>query len=317
MLNIARMDNKNKLITGWKIAIFSIVIILLTGYSVTNNRDAEYHGFKDTFNSGEPEYFRYGSGGNRAEFTHSSGVRSSVEPDTRVLLLKMDPEDSATPWQGPNMSSHQVCHFGTYAGRLRIPEVSRQPNVGGVVGFFTYFNDPNINGHSEIDIEWLIADPEIIYLNAWLDTDAPPEITRRRVGRIINLAEGVVYSTTYTENVGDRPVRTPLTGNENFPETVPAIENFNAAERFHTYGFDWESDRIRWWIIHPEINDTVVLWDYRGPRERITQTPASFMINIWHTDNWPVHTNPESVERPEYPFGVEFDWVSYAPLDIR
>ncbi len=296
----------------------ALVAALMVAERCSNEAGSESKGFLENFTADTLVNFRYGSGGNRAGFTRLCGVPSLIEPDTRVLALTMDPDDSASPWQGPNFSSHEFCHYGTYSGRIKTPDVKDlQPNVGGVVGFFTYFNDPDINGHSEIDIEWLIADPEIIYLNAWLDTDAPPEISRRRVGRIINLAKGLIYTTTYTEEVGEETVRIPLSDNENSPEAIPAIENFDASSRFHTYGFDWHPDRIRWWIIHPETADTVVLWDYRGPRERIPQTPARFMVNIWHTDNWPVHTNRYSVERPAHHFGVEFDWVAYEPLRRR
>jgi beta-glucanase (GH16 family) len=291
--------------------------ILMAG-KCSNERGTENKGFVEDFAADTLVNFRYGSGGNRAEFTRAYGIPSVLEPETRVLTLTMDPDDRATPWQGPNISSHGFCHYGSYSGRIKIPDVrTLQPNVGGVVGFFTYFNDPAINGHSEIDIEWLIADPEIIYMNAWLDTDAPPEISRRRVGRTINLAKGIIYNTTYTEEVGDKTVRTPLSGDENLPVKIQAIENFDASAGFYTYGFDWYPDRIRWWIIHPETGGKVVLWDYRGPWERIPQTPARFMINFWHTDNWPVHTNPNSVERPVHRFGAEFDWVSYTPMGLR
>lgn len=294
--------------------VSALAAALIAADRCSDETAPENKGFAEDFTADTLVNFRYGSGGNRAGFTRVCGAPSSLEPGTSVLALTMDPDDKASPWQGPNISSHQFCHYGTYSGRLKTPSVlETQPNVGGVVGFFTYYNDPAINGHSEIDIEWLIADPEIIYLNAWLDTDAPPEIQRRRVGRIINLAKGVIYTTTYTEEVGEETVRIPLSGYENIPEKIAAIENFDASARFHTYGFDWHPDRIRWWIIHPETADTVVLWDYQGPRERIPQTPARFMMNIWHTDNWPVHTNRYSVERPAHHFTVEFDRVSYKP----
>jgi hypothetical protein len=298
--------------------VFILITAILSAGKCSDEAGSGGKGFTENFTADTLVNFRYGSGGNRAPFTREYGVASILEPGTRVLSLKLDPDDRAHPWQGPNISSLEFCHYGTYSGRLKTPAVlETQPNVGGVVGFFTYFNDPAINGHSEIDLEWLIADPEIIYMNAWLDTDAPPEIQRRRVGRTVNLAKGIIYNTSYTEEVDGKYVSVPVTGNENLPEKIPAIENFDASARFYTYGFDWYPDRVRWWIIHPETADTVVLWDYRGPVERIPQTPARFMMNIWHTDNWPVHTNPNSVERPAHPFGVEFDRVSYKPWNPR
>ena len=54
-----------------------------------------------------------------------------------------------------------------YATRLRIPDIRNiQPNAGAVVGYFTYHVD-SVPGLSEIDFEWLIADPEIIYIGTW------------------------------------------------------------------------------------------------------------------------------------------------------
>ncbi|WP_155851755.1 glycoside hydrolase family 16 protein [Chitinivibrio alkaliphilus] len=285
-------------------------------------------GFMAEFDAPEPtknvEYFSYGSGGNQADFTWYAGVESAREEGTRTLALTMDSEDAPGAWQGPNMNTG-FTQFGTYATRVRIPHTDDQPNVGGVVGFYTFYNDEwaedmendwtgtGLYDNSEIDFEWLIADPEVLYLSAYTDYHGPTGETRQ-VSRILNLAEGHIYSTTYRERLGSDGV--DLHGAENYPETIPAIENFNAADRFYTYGFDWEPDRIRWWILHPETKDTVVLWDYQGPQERITQKPARLMLNIWHTDSWSVITNPHSTEAPQADtFSVEFDWVSYDPLD--
>lgn len=60
---------------------------------------------------------------------------------------------------------------------------SEQPKAGAVVGFYTYYNDkygsaqtPDINGNgvpdnSEIDFEWLIANPRIVNMTAYTDFD--------------------------------------------------------------------------------------------------------------------------------------------------
>ncbi|MGM0462310.1 MAG: glycoside hydrolase family 16 protein [Fibrobacterota bacterium] len=285
-------------------------------------------GFHSDFDAPNPtkdvDNFTYGSGGNQEDFTWNAGVESSAEEGTRTLSLTMDSDDDPGAWQGPNMNTG-LAHFGTYSTRVRIPQTHDQPDVGAVVGFYTFYNDEwaedmsndwtgtGLYDNSEIDFEWLIADPEVLYLSAYTDYHGPTGETRQ-VSRIVNPAEGEVYSTKYKESLGGGGV--DLEGAENYPESIPVIEDFNAADQFYTYGFDWEPERIRWWILHPENQDTVVLWDYQGPQERITQKPARLMLNIWHTDGWSVITNPDATEAPqEDTFSVEFDWVSYAPLD--
>lgn len=267
--------------------------------------------------------FYYGSGGLKKDFTWKSGQTSSIEPESQVLKLTIDPADKPSAWQAANLTSNGYTHFGTYSARIKIPDVSSQPNVGAVVGFFTYYNDEwntelpadiNKNGlydNSEIDFEWLVADPEIIYITAYTDYNGPTGETKK-VARILNLAKGTIYTTNYAETLGESG--TALTGVENQPETIVAIPGFNASKRFYTYGFDWHTDKIRWWIINPETNDTVVLWDYRGPQSRITQKQASIMLNFWHTNNWPVLTNAKSIETPKDTFSAEFDNVTFTPV---
>ncbi len=303
------------------------VTTALLALSVSVN-GATMGAFNEDFSAGNnPQSvtnFYYGSGGNMADFTWLSGQKSTVEPSSEILRLTMDPAEKPGAWQGPNMISNDRCHFGTFAARLKIPSVTSQPNIGGVVGFYSYYNDQwdtelpadiNKNGlydNSEIDFEWLIADPTIIYLTAWTDhQELPNSNACRKVSRIINLAKGIIYNTEYSEDVGG--VGTKLSGVENVPSAITPIPGFNASKQFYTYGFDWKSDQIRWWILHPETNDTIVLWDYRGSVERITQKEASLMMNIWHTNDWSVVTNAKATEAPRDTFSVEFDWVSYTP----
>ena len=34
-------------------------------------------------------------------------------------------------------------------------------------------------------------------------------------------------------------------------------------------------------------------------------------MNFWHTNEWSVHTNPASVERPVKSYELEVDWMKY------
>jgi hypothetical protein len=168
--------------------------------------------------------------------------------------------------------------------------------------------DPEL-GLSEIDFEWLLADPEIIYVGTWTG----PRGKLRRIGRTINMAKGIIYSTSTRE--GHQGERTQLTGIQNQPDTIPAIEGFDASSQFYTYGFDWYPDRIRWWMIHPITADTVVLWDYQGSKVGIPPNASRYRLNFWYTNNWPVYTNPNSIEKPLHPYELEIDWMSYDPMD--
>ena len=235
-------------------------------------------------------------------------VLDSYLSGIKILSFKIDPTDSAGAGRGPEIISNDFTHFGSYAACLRVPDVRDiQPNVGAVVGYFTYHVDRE-QGLSEIDYEWLIADPEVIYVGTW--TGFRGEL--RRIGRTINLAKGIIYSTT--TRVGHNGVRSELTGEQNQPDTIPAIEGYDASSQFYTYGFDWFADHLRWWMIHPETADTVVLWDYKGSPLGIPQNPSRYRLNFWYTDNWPVETNPNSIERPLQPYELEIDWMSYDPL---
>lgn len=176
-----------------------------------------------------------------------------------------------------------------------------------MVGYFTYHVD-SIPGLSEIDFEWLLADPTVIYMGTW--TGHSGEL--KRVGRTINLAKGIIYNTVYREDHAD--VRTPLTGTQNQPETIEAIPDFDASANFYAYGFDWHPDRIRWWMIHPTTGEKVVLFDYQGSTRGIPQHRSHYRMNFWHTNNWSVETNPLSTEKPLQPYELEVDWMSYEPF---
>jgi beta-glucanase (GH16 family) len=255
--------------------------------------------------------FRYGSTGSKDVFKYTVGVTSSVEPGTKVLLFKIDPVDSAGPGRGPEIISTNFTHFGSYSARIKIPQVKNvQPNVGAVVGYFTYHMD-SIQGLSEIDIEWLIADPSILYIGTWTGYRGKLQ----RIGRTIDLAKGRIFYTISKLNYNGTP--NTLTGMQDQPETISAIDGFDASAKFYTYGFDWYPDRLRWWIIDPVTGKKIVLWDYQGSLLGIPQNPTEYRMNFWHTNTWPVETNPASIEKPLHPYELEVDWMKYELLEMK
>src|SRR4051812_37079788 len=150
------------------------------------------HSFTENFSDSALHYFRYGSTGNKAPFKWQSGVTSNAEPGSKVLLFKIDPADSAGAGRGPEIISNSFTYFGTYSARVKVPNVDVQPNTGAVVGYFTYFMD-SVYGLSEIDFEWLVAAPSIVYIGTWTGYNS----NLKRIGREINLATGTIYNTIY------------------------------------------------------------------------------------------------------------------------
>ena len=284
-------------------------VVIMAGLSACTQRERYHDSFKEDFNSSSSRIFQHNSFGSGDALRYAFGVDSPTEPGTKILSFKIDPEGPAGAGKGPEIVSKKFTHFGTYAARLKAPDIKNiQPNAGVVVGYFTYHMDSD-PGLSEIDWEWLIADPEIIYVGTWTG----PRGNLKRIGRTINMAKGIIYNTSYREDLSG--IRRPLTGIQSQPDTIPAIEGYNASKQFYTYGFDWHTDRIRWWMIHPVTADTVVLWDYKGSLEGIPQNKSHYRVNFWHTNNWPVETNPNSIEKPLHPYELEIDWISYKPFE--
>lgn len=307
LINITGQINKVTLFIIMKQILFIISFFTsLTGYAQQENLA---HAFTENFNDSVLQNFRYGSAGNKAAFKWQPGVTSKTEPDSKVLLFKIDPADSAGAGRGPEIISNDFTYYGTYAARLKVPDVRNvQPNTGAVVGYFTYYMD-SVYGLSEIDFEWLVADPSIIYIGTW--TGYNGEL--KRIGRTINLAKGIIYNTIYKEGYNGKP--DSLTGAQNQPETIEAINNYDASSGFYTYGFDWHPDRLTWWMVHPVTGKKIVLWDYSGSQRGIPQHATYYRVNFWHTNNWGVETNANAIEKPLYPYELEVDWMKYTPFD--
>ena len=151
--------------------LFLMTVIFVAG-SYANAQQEKYHQyFFEDFSSSPSVNFQLNPTSKGDDFTYRFGVDSPTDPGTKLLLMKIDPEGVAGAGKGPELISDYFTHFGTYAARLKVPEVKDiQPNVGAVVGYFTYHMD-SVPGLSEIDFEWLLADPEIIYIGTWTGTD--------------------------------------------------------------------------------------------------------------------------------------------------
>ena len=282
--------------------------------------------FKEDFSYGSSNFFEYNYRRSGYDSRYYSGIPSFTEEGTDIMLYRIDPEDPAGAGRGPEIVSRNYTFYGSYSARFKLPKAKEvQPNVGAVAGYFTYNVDKEL-GLSEIDIEFLLADPRIIYVGTWTGKQG----TLNRVGRTINLATGEILETIWrgeTRNPDGTVTRirnTPLTGPQSRPDKIDAIEDFDASSRFYTYGWDWYPDRLVWWMLHPETGRKVILWDYEGkvlfPGQPcptgIPTHKSKYRFNFWHTNNWPVETNRASVEKPLYPYELEIDWMSYTPFRL-
>jgi hypothetical protein len=277
--------------------------------------DAKFHkAFFEDFSGKDSRFFdvRGRRAGEGEEFRLHSGVPSFSEKETNIILYRIDPKDPAGAGRGPEIISKELTYYGTYTARLKVPDIRKvQPKTGAVVGYVTYHVSDNEGGLSEIDFEWLIADPTIIYIGTW--TGQRP---LNRVGRIVNMATGEILDTSYKrQGEGGTPFTDPK---QLAPQVIQAIPDYDASARFYTYGFDWYPDRLTWWMEHPETGEKITLWDYTGTTPNFTgipNNPTHYRLNFWHTDNWPVETNRNSIEAPLYNYELEVDWMSYTPFD--
>ncbi len=104
-----------------KSSTLSFLLFLVPFISICQSRD--FHGeFVEDFSDSTFQYFRYGSTGNKSDFKYQIGAGSSIEPETKILSFKIDPQDSAGAGRGPEIISKSFTHFGTYAARLKVPD---------------------------------------------------------------------------------------------------------------------------------------------------------------------------------------------------
>lgn len=212
--------------------------------------------------------------------TTLSLIKNSKARDGRALRLTLPKGAAASPGQGVGVTSRARYRYGTFSTRMRTADCRKQKHAGVVTGAFTFANDGRdhdgngITDNDEIDIEFLCAQPEVVYLTIWTDysetTDAFNAITRT-----IDLRTGTVLSTCRRHSWAD----------DCPPEKkkIKRIKNFDSATRFRTYGFDWQPDHVTYFT-YDDTGHKIVLWNYRG--RYIPDTAAPFMQNVWHSPNW-------------------------------
>lgn len=267
--------------------------------------------FTENWNASSSPYFNF----HTSKSTITSNFADAAGTDGKVLQMKLAARPRAGAGNGPEIQSKVTYQYGSYSTRMKAVNCSAQPNVGVVTGYFTYFNGGDTNGNglpdnSEIDFEWLCAEPHVVYITMWTDYSGATD-AHKKVFREIDLSTGTIRKTCYDEVWG---VCQPLSGAEAQPATITAIPGYNSGTAYYEYGFTWTSTGVRWWIVNPATNQQITLWDYQGPAARITTVPAAYMTNVWHTDNWAPDLIPSALQKPTIPLYAYIDWTKFTAL---
>ncbi|RLV71752.1 glycoside hydrolase family 16 protein [Streptomyces rapamycinicus] len=247
--------------------------------------------------------------GDSPYFSSTGAPGGSPEPvsqtgaeDGKALRMRLNPKPAAGPGGGVEIASNDKSYgYGTYGTRIRTAVCTGQGRVGVVTGTFTYaadHSDANGNGvpdNDEIDVEVLCAQPHVLWLTIWTDYgESTGQV--RKISRALDMRTGEVLYNCFVTQLGGQ-CTDPKEG-ENSPESVTPIEGFNSATQFHTYMFDWQPGSVTFWTYNDDGTKNI-LWDYRGPANRIPHKPSAFMQNVWHTNSWdpldgPAHEQPQS-----------------------
>jgi hypothetical protein len=209
--------------------------------------------------------------------------------DGKAMKLQLDAYPEPGPRRGVEIASNNPAfRYGTFGTRMKTANCAGQVRPGVVTGLLTFsrdHSDADLNGlpdNHEIDIEVLCAQPEVVWMTLWTDYDEATD-TPRKISRAVNLRTGqVLYNCYLTSWLGSCE---PLLSGENDPASVTAVPGFNSATQFHSYTFNWQPNRVRFYATGSS-GVPILLWDYQGPSIRIPQKSSMFLQNVWHTATW-------------------------------
>ena len=214
------------------------------------------------------------------------------------------PAGTSGEFKGPNagaqISTFEDYAYGTYKAKLKTADCGSDEGV--VNGFFTYCDEDT----SEIDFEILGSCNQLIYMTIWqYYTD---DNSFKKVTRVIDLSNGAIWETP--------------SGKENTYELLPLdyclpqiIEGFDASISYYEYGFTWDKNFIKFFIID-ENNKEIELWRFDSKdRLNLPSKPAKLMFNVWHTQNWHCQTsgNNDNLNPPDNDAILLIDWAEYNP----
>ncbi|MBR7096753.1 MAG: hypothetical protein IKC78_03130, partial [Alistipes sp.] len=127
--------------------LFTLLLFLVSNSDLTAQEkksapSPKFHKeFVEHFSKPTSKFFNQNNGSRRksTQMRYVPATSSFCEKDTKVMMMRIDPTDPAGAGRGPEICSKNYTSYGSYSARIRIPEAKAvQPNVGAVVGYFTY-----------------------------------------------------------------------------------------------------------------------------------------------------------------------------------
>ena len=179
---------------------------------VPQNKDVQLMAaFQEDFSAKTSDWLEFTHPEGRPGFRCFPGFPSLSEKGNAILLLRLDPADPAG--EGAGVLSRGFVHFGSYAVRMRCPDITAvQSRLTAVAELVLTDEDP-VFGLDEIVLGVKLAEPRKVYTG----------ISRREAGATGDPA----YSGTTAE---------------------PGLSGFSAPAKFYVYGVDWSADKVVWWV---------------------------------------------------------------------
>lgn len=258
----------------------------------------------DFTSAGSLWHSRVGDNGGGVTFGKSDSAAS--DGATLELLFHGSPSlgtnDRVGPAHASEVESTSRVHFGTYRTRLSLAHCSSNEEI--VNGIFVYANDgsdKNGNGiadNTEIDIEVLCGEPNVIFLTTWTDyEESAGGLRMNKRTRAIDTLTGEYYDSPNDAEFGLRRVG---------QDPALKIPGFAAAGSYHEVGWEWHASQIRWFLVDGGVEKT--LWDLRDAKV-IPQRDAQFMFNVWHSDgHW---LKGGAADYPASDAVLRVDWFRY------
>lgn len=217
--------------------------------------------------------------------------------------------DMTSPAYAEQIRTTQQFGYGTYTYRVKLP--SCLPSEGLVNGLFTYWNngsDLNGNGmidNSELDVEVLCAEPNIIYLTIW--TDYTDDEHFSKVTRLLDVTTGEYYQTSPGQEKNNWGLNSYGLWKDSSGRLV-SIPDFSAVEEWITFKVVWRSTSVSYSMNYRGTE--YALWTYSDPAH-IPSHAAPMMFNLWHNAiDW---DTDQPVDFPASDSTMLIDWFSYAP----
>lgn len=283
----------------------SVLISALMSAQVVTATQAVHDDFKDKL---DPTLWTTRIGLNGGQV--SCPIADSQAGDGSVLEL-VYPGKSSPRKYGPRYSSEiervVTSGYGSYSARLKT--ASATGGAGVVSAFFTYFNDGSdadndgMADNSEIDFEFLAAEPSMIYITLWTDYAVINGVEKfYHTARKVDLATGRVWQT----EPGFEGAYGHLVEVAGLGWSIPG---FDASQAYKTYGFQWDANRVTYWFDAEDGKGPRTLWDFNGQANvSIPSRPAYAMFNLWHNNSaW---DTGQSAPPPSKDVRMRVDWTS-------